>query len=116
MKTTNEKLFREASDAGLIAFRVMNTKELEEYLGVSTSRVMALLNEGRVLGVKFTSKCWVIPLDPEGRPFASIGAYGPKPAWADKVHVLASHTYRRGRKRRSAGDKLDEVEAALSSL
>lgn len=58
----------------------VGTTEAASLLGVSSTRVRALLLEGRIQGAYKVSKIWIIPLV-NGMPVISPGRAGPRPRW-----------------------------------
>ena len=60
----------------------VGTKEAARLLGISQTRVRALLKQKRIRGAyKITESCWAIPVYEKGMPSVIRGTRGPKPRW-----------------------------------
>lgn len=59
---------------------LIGTTEAASLLGVSSTRVRALLLQDRIQGAYKISKVWIIPLV-NGMPVISPGRAGPRPRW-----------------------------------
>ncbi|MGL5807685.1 MAG: helix-turn-helix domain-containing protein, partial [Xenococcaceae cyanobacterium] len=55
---------------------LVNTTQAASILGVSTTRVRILLNQGRIVGAYKLGKFWIIPLT-DGMPIVRKGRRGP---------------------------------------
>ncbi len=91
---------------------LVNTTQAASILGVSTTRVRILLNQGRIVGAYKIGKFWIIPLT-DGMPIVRKGRRGPSLSFKS-ARSCAKSIIRINRQEIARNQKQSKVEPVIT--